>query len=101
MTFSVAYGSDLEKVKKIIREVIDGCEYIIRDNPDMKPIIRFEEMAESSINFSVLVWLTDRKYRFDVKDYLNTKIYHRFNEEGIEIPFPQSVVHLREEKKKT
>ncbi|MFA5772344.1 MAG: mechanosensitive ion channel family protein [Thermoplasmata archaeon] len=98
MTFGVAYGSDLEKVKKIIREVINGCEYIIRNNPDMKPIIRFEEMAEYSINFFVMVWLTDRKYRFDVKDYLNTNIYHRFNEEGIEIPYPQQVVHLREEK---
>lgn len=98
MTFGVAYGSDLEKVKKIIREVLNGCEYIIRDNPDMKPIIRFEEMAEYSINFFVMAWLTDRKYRFDVKDYLNTNIYHRFNEEGIEIPYPQQVVHLREEK---
>jgi small-conductance mechanosensitive channel len=98
MTFGVAYGSNPEKIKKIIREVIDGCEYILKDNPDLKPIVRFETMAESSINFFVLVWVTDRKYRFDVNDYLNTNVYRRFNEEGIEIPFPQRVVHLREEK---
>lgn len=97
-TFGVAYGSDPEKVKKIIREVLDTCPYIIKDAP-LKPIVRFEEMGESSINFFVLAWLTDRQYRFDTGDYLNTNIYRRFNEEGIEIPFPQRVVHLREEKK--
>lgn len=94
MTFGAAYGSDPDKVKKVIREVLNGCEYIIKDDPGLKPIVRFEEMADSSMDFFVLAWLTDRKYRFDVKDYLNTNIYRRFDEEGIEIPFPQMDVHM-------
>ncbi len=95
-TFSVAYGSDVEKVKKIIREVIEKNPGIITDNEDLKPIVRFNEMSESSIDFFILIWIRDRDERFNIQDYLNTEIYNRFNQEGIEIPFPQKVVHLRE-----
>ncbi|MEW5760394.1 MAG: mechanosensitive ion channel domain-containing protein [Candidatus Thermoplasmatota archaeon] len=95
LTVGVAYGSDSEKVKRVIRGVIEKCEYIINDNPDLKPIVRFDKMGESSLDFFILVWVTDRNYRFDVLDYLNTNIYNRFNEEGIEIPFPQRVVHIK------
>ena len=35
--------------------------------------------------------------RVNIMDYLNTEIYKRFNEEGIEIPFPQRVVHMKKE----
>jgi len=97
MTFGVSYDSDTQKVKEIIREVINSCPYIIKDNPDLTPIVRFEEMADSSLNFFILAWLNDRADRFDAKDFLNSNIFRRFNEENIEIPFPQSVVHLRKE----
>ncbi len=97
-TFTVGYGSDTGKVKKIIREVIAANPDIVTDDENLKPIVRFEEMAESSINFFILVWIKDRDERFNIKDYLNTEIYRRFNEEGIEIPFPQRVVHMKNEK---
>jgi small-conductance mechanosensitive channel len=94
-TIGVAYGSDPDKVKKIIREIIDSNKYIIKDKEDMKPIVRFEELGDSSINFFVLVWISDRKHRFDVKDYMNTEIYKRFAKEGIDIPFPQRDIHVK------
>ncbi len=97
-TVGVAYGTDSEKVKKILHEVIMANEDIVTEDEDFKPIIRFEEMADSSINFFILVWVKDRDKRFDVSDYLNTEIYRRFNKEGIEIPFPQRVIHVKEEK---
>jgi small-conductance mechanosensitive channel len=100
-TFSVAYGTDVEKVKKIIREVIEKNPDIITDNDDLKPIVRFNEMSESSIDFFILIWIRDRDERFNIQDYLNTEVYNRFNQEGIEIPFPQKVVHLKEDVKKT
>jgi small-conductance mechanosensitive channel len=93
-TFNVGYGTDVEKVKKIIHEVINSNPDIITDDDDLKPIVRFDEMAESSINFSILVWIRDRDSRFGVNDYLNTNLYKRFNEENIDIPYPQRVVHL-------
>ncbi|HKZ98393.1 MAG TPA: mechanosensitive ion channel family protein [Thermoplasmata archaeon] len=96
MTFGVGYGSDVIRVRSIIREVIDGNEHISKEDPT-KPIVRFDAMAESSLDFFVLVWIDDRANRFDVQDYMNTEIYRRFTEAGIEIPFPQRTVHVRME----
>jgi small-conductance mechanosensitive channel len=75
--FTVGYGSDPEIVKKIIHEVIDANNDIITDDEDIKPVVRFDEMADSSINFSILVWIKDRGTRFDVADYLNTQLWKR------------------------
>jgi small-conductance mechanosensitive channel len=97
-TFSVAYGSDTKKVKKIIRQVINANPGIVTDDKDLKPVVRFDEMAESSINFFMLVWVKDRDDRFNIIDYLNTELYTRFRKEGIEIPYPHRVVHIKERK---
>jgi small-conductance mechanosensitive channel len=93
-TFNVAYGSDVNTVKRILREVLAGNEHIIQEDP-LRPIVRFDAMSDSSLDFFVLVWIDDRANRFDVLDYLNTEIYNRFNAAGIEIPFPQRTVHMR------
>ncbi len=95
-TFNVAYGSDPAQVKKIIKEVIDENPNILKEDPHM-PVIRFDAMGESSLDFFILIWVDDRKNRFAVQDYLNTEIYNRFNAAGIDIPFPQRTVHLRME----
>lgn len=92
-TFNVAYGSDVMKVKKIINEVIEANPHIVKEDP-LKPIVRFDAMSDSSLDFFVLIWLDSRDSRFAVTDYLNTEIYTRFNEAGIDIPFPQRTVHL-------
>jgi MscS family membrane protein len=93
-TFNVAYGSDVLKVKKIINDVIEANPHIVKEDP-LKPIVRFDAMSDSSLDFFVLIWLDSRDSRFTVTDYLNTEIYTRFNEAGIDIPFPQRTVHLR------
>jgi MscS family membrane protein len=93
-TFNVAYGSDIMKVRKIINEAINDNPHIIKEDP-LKPIIRFDAMSESSLDFFVLVWLDSRDNRFSVTDYLNTEIYSRFNKAGIDIPFPQRTIHLK------
>jgi len=96
-TFNVAYGSDVGKVRRIITDVINENPHIVHEEP-LKPIIRFDAMSESSLDFFVLVWLDSRDSRFAVTDYLNTEIYNRFNDAGIEIPFPQRTVHVRIDK---
>jgi small-conductance mechanosensitive channel len=93
-TFGVAYGSDPVQVKRILMKVMEGHPNIIKEEP-FKPIVRFDAMADSSLNFFVLVWIDDRANRFAVQDYLNTEVYNEFNKAGIEIPFPQRTVHLR------
>ena len=96
-TIGVAYGTDTEEVKRILREIIESDEHIVTDDPDYEPIIRFDDMDDSAILFKIIVWLDDRVNRFAVIDRLNTEIHRRFGEEGIEIPFPQRVIHMRRE----
>ena len=95
-TFNVAYGSDPLQVKKILADVISRCPLLFQEDP-LKPIIRFDAMSDSSLDFFVLVWVKNRDDRFNVQDYLNTEVYKAFGEAGIEIPFPQRTVHLQME----
>ncbi|UCE73655.1 MAG: mechanosensitive ion channel [Methanomassiliicoccales archaeon] len=96
-TIGVAYGTDVEKVKTILTEVFNENPHIITDDEKLKPDIRFDELSESSIDFFIQVIVDDRDNKLGVVDYLNTEIYKRFNEEGIEIPFPQRVVYVKKE----
>jgi small-conductance mechanosensitive channel len=98
MKIGVAYGTDAAKVKKILDEIFAQNEHIIKDDEALKPVIRFDELGESSINFFIQVIVDDRDNKLGVIDYLNTEIYDRFNKEGIEIPFPQRVIHMKSEK---
>jgi small-conductance mechanosensitive channel len=97
LTVGVGYGTSPEKVKNIILDVVKKNPNIIQDVEGMKPFVKFNEMADSSINFVLQVHVKDRSVRWDVVDYLNTEIYNKFAEEGIEIPFPQRTIWLKKE----
>jgi len=92
ISFSVAYGSKIAKVKKV---VLDEIKKVKELRSDPEPYIRFLEMGESSLNFKAYMWLDDYKERFMVKDKVNTRIYNTLNKEGISIPFPQMDVHVK------
>ncbi len=97
LNIGVAYGTDPEKVKNIILDAVSNNENIITDDENMKPYVRFTGLGESSIDFLVQVNVHDRGERVWVADYLYTEIYKRFEEEAIEIPFPQRVIHLKKD----
>ena len=78
-------------------DVVSKNEDIITDDENMAPFVRFIGLGDSSIDFLVQVNVHDRSQRALVADYLYTKIYKRFGEEGIDIPFPQRVVHLKKD----
>ncbi len=90
--FGVAYGSDIDKVKKIILKKIKNLEHIL-DDP--KPLIRFVEMGDSSLNFKLYLQVDHYSNRSATKDEVNTIIYNTLRKEGIEIPNPQLDVWLR------
>jgi small-conductance mechanosensitive channel len=96
-TVGVAYGTDVEKTKKILKEVIYANEHVVTDKEGLEPTIRFNDLGDSSIDFFIQVIVDDRSNKMGVLDYLNTEIYRRFNEEGIEIPYPQRVVHMKKD----
>ena len=89
---SVAYGSDVAKVM----EILLACAM---EHPGVlsapKPTVLFLAFAASSLDFELRVWLPDYLDSTNVLSELNIEIESRFDEAGIEMPFPQSDLHLR------
>lgn len=90
--FSVAYGSDIDKVKKIVLNEIKTIKNL-SENPD--PNIYFLEMGESSLNFKAFFHVDSYEYKLSATDEANTKIYNILRKNKIEIPFPQRDIHLK------
>ena len=88
----VAYGSDTEKVLRILGEVARGTEGVMADPA---PMITFEAFGESSLDFAIRAYLPNRDNRLGVITEMHRQIDARFAECGIEIPFPQRDLHVR------
>jgi len=94
--FSVAYGSDIERVKSILlaiaREAAEKTSWVITDPA---PSVYFLEFGESSLNGQLILWTNNYDYAWDVQDWVNSRIARRFSDEKIEIPFRQVDVRMR------
>ncbi len=88
----VKYGTDLEKVIKILNKVGDGHPAVVEDPP---PSAIFTEFGDSSINFELRVWVDDIKNRLTLISDLGVAINKEFRKAGVEIPFPQRDLHLK------
>lgn len=93
--FGAAYGSDIEKVKKVVLKELSKVKHYI-DDPE--PTVKFLEMGNSSLNFKAYFYVDTFENRFGAIDEANTRIYNALNKAGIEIPFPQMDVHFKNEK---
>lgn len=91
----VAYSSDLERVEKITIEVAREIQQRVEGAVhDFAPSVRFNTLADSSINFSVNLRVKGILDRHLLTHEFIKAVHKRFNAEGIELPFPQRVVHL-------
>lgn len=88
----VAYGSDIDKVKKIIMKEIKTVKDIV-DDP--APYIEFTGMGDFALNIAVKVWIPNSSVKIEVKDELTTKIYNAFKKNRIEIPFPTRTIYTK------
>lgn len=86
----VSYASDIDRVREILLEVAESLDVAANDPA---PRVRFREMADSALVFSLLFWIEMPQERGLAIDLANTTIFKRFAAEGVEIPFPQRVVH--------
>ncbi len=90
MVVGVGYGADLALVKKTLQELADADDRVLKD-PGVT--IAVSELADSSVNFVFRPWVNSSDY-WGVFWAMNERIKIRFDELGIEIPFPQMDVHL-------
>jgi len=91
--YGVAYGSNLQKTMELVDAAVNGMKHKWMDpSKQVKSVVG--ELGDSSINFNMFVWADAVKKSYVVSDVLRT-IYDTLNENGIEIPFPQQDVHIK------
>jgi len=93
LVVGIGYGDHIPKAKSILEEIVTGQEGVLKDPA---PTIAVSELADSSVNFVVRPWCRTSDY-WKVRFALIEKIKLTFDEQGVNIPFPQMDVHLFKE----
>lgn len=89
---SVAYGSDLELVKKILFEVAKDHDDVLTDP---SPLVEFNNFGDSGLIFNLFFW-TEKAFESRlIQSKLRFEIDKRFRENDITIPFPQRDLHIK------
>lgn len=91
LTFGVAYGSDINKVRDILLQTAEDYALVLEDP---EPVVVLDKQNESSLDFILRCW-TDRTNYWETRYFLNEEVTKKFVENGVEIPFPQMDVHMK------
>ncbi len=88
----ISYGADADKAKEVILKIAENHPVVMKDPP---PIVFMEGFGDSALNMKLFVFLPNLESRLEVLHQLNVGIHRAFATHGIEIPFPQTDLHLR------
>ena len=90
----VAYGTDPDEVRKVLHDIVEADNRIMKEPKEKAPFIPMTTMSSSSIIFQIRLWTKASDY-WTVRFETIEKVYKQLTESGIEIPFPQMDVHLK------
>ena len=90
LTFGIGYSDDIDKTKALIHRLADEHELVLNSPATF---IAISELADSSVNFTVRLWVKTADYWTVYFDMIE-KVKKAFDKEGISIPFPQRDVHV-------
>lgn len=90
MVFGFGYDDDMDQAMQIAREVLNADDRVLEDPA---PQIAVTELADSSVNIIVRPWTTKENY-WDLKFDITKRIKERYDEAGLNIPYPQRDVHV-------
>ncbi|MFZ9034685.1 MAG: mechanosensitive ion channel family protein [Francisellaceae bacterium] len=88
----ISYESDLVKAKSILQSIVDELDKIIKTE-DKPVLIRTDALADSSVNLIVRYWTTRVDF-LETKWQITEMTKLRFDEQGINIPYPQRTIHM-------
>lgn len=88
--YSVSYEADIDRVKEVLSNIVKSNPKSLA-NP--QPVIRVLSLGESSVDFTVRVWVNQSDY-WNLLFDLNEEVKRTFDREGIEIPYRHLDVHL-------
>src|SRR5690606_35257099 len=92
VTVGVAYGSDVQLVKKLLIDCANGNDHI---SPRPKPFVRFNDFSDSALLFELYFW-SERVWTIEnTRSDLRFSIDAAFREHGVTIPFPQRDLHFK------
>ena len=91
----VAYDSDLEVVEKATFDTAIEVLKIFYDKEKIpEPVVRFREFGDSSINLSIRMPVRQYVDQFRLRHHFIKALHKKYNQEGIEIPFPIRTIHM-------
>lgn len=89
----VAYGSDINRVTETLLKATEDVDNVLRDPPAK---VQFLKFGDWSLDFRLLVWTNRPRLHAQIRSDINYRIERLFREAGIEIPFPQTELRVRE-----
>ena len=92
LVFGIGYGDDMAKAERIMLDVVKKHELVL-SYPE--PIIKVNELADSSVNFVCRPWVKTENY-LDVYWDITRQVKEEFDKQGVSIPFPQRDVHVHQ-----
>ena len=92
MSFDISYSADFEKAKALILDIIEKEKLILKDPA---PVVRMSSHNSSSVSISVLVWVNNSDFLGESYN-MTEAVKTAFDENGIEIPFQQVDIHVKD-----
>jgi len=89
----IAYNSDIDLVTRTLLKATEEVDNVLRDPA---PKVQFLKFGDWSLDFRLLVWTNRPRLHTQIRSDINYRIEKLFREAGIEIPFPQTELRLRE-----
>ena len=93
--FGVKYGSDVEKVKKIVLNEIKSLKLALSEP---EPKVVFDELGDFALRYKGFFWISSIEKKIDAREAALTGIYNALEKNKIGIPFPTRTVYLKSEK---
>jgi len=90
--FGIGYGDDIDQAKSILVSLAQNDQRVLKDP---EPMFVVGELADSSVNFTVRLWVNTADY-WGVHFDMHENVKKEFDAKGISIPFPQQDVHMHQ-----